>query len=113
MKRSDVDLYCRDGVSVAGDTMLFSTTLKIVGDYNVCNAMIAACMAYRMGGITISGGSCFLYFGGAPPGVYRGSKRCSFLQRFQGDQHMRLRLPALCVNIILLAGGHDKGDSLR
>ena len=114
MKRSDVDLYCRDGKVWLHDTMLFSIdTLKIVGDYNVCNAMIAACMAYRMG-VSIAdiqaAAASFtsvehrLEYIGEANGVrfYNDSKATN-------THAAAAALSSFASNIILLAGGHDKG----
>ncbi len=48
--RKDVDLYKDDTYAYLHDQILFKLSdLKIVGDFNVGNAMMAACMAYRMG----------------------------------------------------------------
>ncbi|MFR9255933.1 MAG: glutamate ligase domain-containing protein [Merdibacter sp.] len=111
---SDVDLYCRDGKVWLHDTMLFSIdTLKIVGDYNVCNAMIAACMAYRMG-VSIAdiqaAAASFtsvehrLEYIGEANGVrfYNDSKATN-------THAAAAALSSFASNIILLAGGHDKG----
>ena len=52
---------------------LTPSTLKIVGDYNVANAMAAACMAYRMGVSLedIQSGLRIVHFCGAPVGIHR------------------------------------------
>lgn len=50
LKREDVDLYVKDGKAYFKDLVLFEQKdLKIVGDFNCGNAMMAACMAYHMG----------------------------------------------------------------
>ncbi len=50
LKRTDVDLYVKDGKAHLNDTCLFDVDdLKIVGDFNCGNAMMAACMALKMG----------------------------------------------------------------
>ena len=48
--REDVDLYRKDGsVYLKGEKLFDENILTIVGDHNVSNAMVAACMAYKMG----------------------------------------------------------------
>lgn len=50
LKRDDVDLYVKYGKVWLKDLELFDVKdLKIVGDFNCGNAMMAACMAYHMG----------------------------------------------------------------
>ena len=49
LKRDDVDLYVKDGHIYYKDILLFEKKdLKIVGDFNCGNAMMAACMAYLL-----------------------------------------------------------------
>lgn len=119
--RQDVDLYRKDGWVWLRDIALFEIkTLKIVGDHNVSNAMVAAAMAYKMG-VTVEniqkGIAAFqsiehrLEYCGEKDGV-----------RFFNDSkatNTDAVVPALKAfenNIILLAGGHDKGipfDALK
>ena len=114
MKRKDVDLYCEDGKVWLRDTPLFSIdTLKIVGDYNVCNAMIAACMAYRMGvSIEDIQTVCATFTSVEHRLEYIGEKQGI---RFYNDSKatnthaVAAALSSFSKNIILLAGGHDKG----
>ncbi len=50
LKRDDVDFYVKYGKVWLKDLELFDVKdLKIVGDFNCGNAMMAACMAYHMG----------------------------------------------------------------
>ena len=50
LKRQDVDLYTDGEYAYLFDMKLFKVSdLKIVGDFNCGNAMMAACMAYKMG----------------------------------------------------------------
>lgn len=50
LKRKDVDLYHDDTYAYYKDVQLFKLLdLKIVGDFNCGNAMMASCMAYCMG----------------------------------------------------------------
>ncbi len=50
LKRDDVDLYTKDGAAWLNDIRLFDVAdLKIVGAFNCGNAMMAACMAYKLG----------------------------------------------------------------
>lgn len=116
MRRTDVDLFCKDGKVWLHDTMLFSIdTLKIVGDYNICNAMIAAAMAYRMG-VSVAdiqaAAAAFtsvehrLEYIGEVNGIrfYNDSKATN-------THATAAALSSFPANILLLAGGHDKGIS--
>ena len=50
LKRKDVDLYKDDKYAYYKNTQLFTLSdLKIVGEFNCGNAMMACCMAYLMG----------------------------------------------------------------
>lgn len=50
LKRDDVNLYVKGNYAYYNDIVLFDIhDLKIVGDFNCGNAMMAACMAYEMG----------------------------------------------------------------
>ncbi len=50
LHRNDVELYCDDTYAYLFDKVLFSLSdLNIVGSFNCGNAMMAACMAYKMG----------------------------------------------------------------
>ncbi len=50
LKRTDVDLFVKDGHAYLNDVCLFDVAdLKIVGSFNCGNAMMASCMALKMG----------------------------------------------------------------
>ncbi len=50
LKRKDVDLFVDGDIAYFRDVQLFNVhDLKIVGSFNCGNAMMAACMAYKMG----------------------------------------------------------------
>lgn len=113
LTRSDVDLYRKDGSVYLKDVKLFDEKiLKIVGDHNISNAMVAACMAYKMG-VSIEniqdGLAKFksvehrLEFVMEQDGVkfYNDSKATN-------AEAVVPALKAFDKNIILLAGGYDK-----
>lgn len=116
LKRDDVDLYRKDGAVYLHDTLLFQEKdLPIVGEYNLSNAMIAACMAYRLGvsvediQTTIRSFQPVehrLEYIGETNGVkfYNDSKATN-------THAVTAALSSFEKNIILLAGGHDKGIS--
>lgn len=116
MQRDDVDLYCKDGkVWLWGKELFGVDSLKIVGDYNVCNAMIAACMAERMGvSIADIQAACAAFTSVEHRLEYIGEKDGV---RFYNDSKATnthaaaAALASFPANIILLAGGHDKGIS--
>lgn len=111
--REDVDLYRKDGsVYLKGEKLFDENILTIVGDHNVSNAMVAACMAYKMG-VSIEnirdGLSKFksvehrLEYIMEQDGVkfYNDSKATN-------AEAVVPALKAFDKNIILLAGGYDK-----
>ncbi len=114
--RQDVDLYRKKGTIYLGDIALFQESqLKIVGEYNVCNAMIAACMAYKLGVsiehiqeviTTFVSVEHRLEYVGEKQGVlfYNDSKATN-------THAVAAALAAFDRKIILLAGGYDKGIS--
>lgn len=112
--RKDVPLHRENGYVYLYDQILFEEkSLKIVGDYNLSNAMIAACMAYKMG-VSIQDiqevAASFvpvehrLEFVAEKNGVryYNDSKATN-------THAVSAALSSFEKNIILLAGGHDKG----
>ena len=116
--RTDVDLYVKEGIVYFQDKQLFHVnTLKIVGSHNVSNAMIAACMAYKMG-VSIED---------IQMGLSRFQSvehRLEFVAEYKGvlfyndskATNPEAVVPALHAfenNIILLAGGYDKGLSFE
>ncbi|MEG2409304.1 MAG: UDP-N-acetylmuramoyl-L-alanine--D-glutamate ligase [Erysipelotrichaceae bacterium] len=116
--KEDVDLCIQDGWATLRGLRLFEVaSLKIVGSHNLSNAMIAACMAYKLG-VSIQniqeGIAEFeaiehrLEFCGNRDGVtyYNDSKATN-------TDAVVTALKAFDKNIILLAGGHDKGISFE
>ena len=116
--RQDVDLYRKDGFVWLKDQMLFEEkTFPVVGEYNLSNAMIASCMAYKLGvslediRATIASFTPVehrLEYIGEKNGVrfYNDSKATN-------THAVTAALSSFEKNIILLAGGHDKGISFE
>ena len=116
LTRQDVDLYRKDGKVWLHDLMLFEESrFPIVGDYNLSNAMVAACMAYKLGvsladiQATIASFQPVehrLEYIGEKDGVkfYNDSKATN-------THAVTAALSSFDKNILLLAGGHDKGIS--
>lgn len=116
LSREDVDLYRKDGCVWFKNIMLFEEKkFKVVGDYNLSNAMIASCMAYKLGVslddirytiATFQPVEHRLEFIGEKNGVkyYNDSKATN-------THATAAALSSFEKNIILLAGGHDKGIS--
>lgn len=112
--RKDVPLHRSEGNVYLFDTLLFKESdLKIVGDYNLCNAMIAAAMAYKMG-VSVEN----------IQKVIKDFKSVEHRLEYIGEIHgvryyndskatnthaVSAALSSFEKNIILLAGGHDKG----
>ncbi len=112
----DVDLYLKDSLVYYQGTVLFDCTqLKVVGMHNISNAMIACCMAYLMG-VSIEDIQRTIYtftpvehrleFVVEKDGVsyYNDSKATN-------PEAVVPALGAFESNIILLAGGSNKGLS--
>ncbi len=116
LSRQDVDLYRKSGSVYLGDIVLFhESQLKIVGEYNICNAMIAACMAYKLG-------VCIAHIQEVIRTFVPVAHRLEYIGEKQGvrfyndskatNTHaVAAALNAFDHNIILLAGGYDKGIS--
>lgn len=113
LTRQDVDLYRKNGSVYLKDVKLFDENiLTIVGEHNISNAMVAACMAYKMG-VAIEdiqdGLSKFksvehrLEYVMEQDGVkyYNDSKATN-------AEAVVPALKAFDKNILLLAGGYDK-----
>lgn len=113
LTRQDVDLYRRDGKVYLHDTLLFEEAmLRVVGDYNLSNAMVAACMAYKMG-VSIA------HIQEAIANFQPVEHRLEYIGECNGihfyndskatNTHaVEAALRSFDNNIILLAGGHDK-----
>ena len=114
MKRLDVDLYIKEGVVYLRDMLLFdSRILKVVGAHNQSNAMIAACMAYKLGVSVAQIQKALSGFNGIEHRIeYIGeSKGIKFYNdsKATNTQAAAIALASFDNNILLLAGGHDKG----
>ena len=118
LTRQDVDLYRKDGTVYLHELALFEEkNFHVVGDYNLSNAMIASCMAYKLG-VSVSdiqkAIAAFspvehrLEYIGEKNGVkfYNDSKATN-------THAVAAALNSSNKNIILLAGGHDKGISFE
>ena len=118
LTRQDVDLYRKDGTVYLHELALFEEkNFHVVGDYNLSNAMIASCMAYKLG-VSVSdiqkAIAAFspvehrLEYIGEKNGVkfYNDSKATN-------THAVAAALNSFNKNIILLAGGHDKGISFE
>lgn len=114
--RQDVDLYLQNGEARLWDHHLFYTKdLKVVGMHNVSNAMIAAAMAFKMGVSLENIEQALTSFKGIEHRIeYIGEKNGI---RFYNDskatntQAACIALASFEKNILLLAGGKDKGIS--
>lgn len=114
--RQDVALHRKEGAVYLHDTLLFEEKqFHIVGDYNLSNAMVASCMAYKLGVSiehiqktieTFKPVEHRLEYIGEKNGVtfYNDSKATN-------THAVVAALSSFERNILLLAGGHDKGIS--
>lgn len=114
LNRTDVELYRKNNIVYLEELELFHMDdLKIVGDYNVSNAMVAACMAYKLGVSihhiqeviqTFTSVEHRMEFVKEKDGIkfYNDSKATN-------THAVMAALSSFQQNIILLAGGHDKG----
>ena len=113
LKRDDVDLYRKGHYAYYHDICLFDTdTLKIVGDFNCGDAMMAACMAYLMGVDVKDIQDVIEHFKGV-------EHRIEYVETINGvriyndtkatNTHSACAaLSAFDKNVILLCGGKDK-----
>lgn len=114
--RDDVDLYRKNGHVYLKDTLLFDEQdFHVVGDYNLSNAMVASCMAYKLGVSIENIRKAIAAFSPVEHRMeYIGEKDGI---RFYNDSKatnthaVTAALSSFSKNIILLAGGHDKGIS--
>lgn len=112
--RQEVDLYRKDKSIWLWDVRLFDESdVKIVGNYNLMNAMVAGCMAYKLGVSPENIAQTLQNFHGVEHRLeYVGEKGGV---RFYNDSKatnthaVQAALNSFEENIILLAGGHDKG----
>ena len=113
LKRDDVDLYVKDGKAWLNDLALFEVKdLKIVGDFNCGNAMMAACMAYHMGVSIADIQSVISEFKGVEHRIeYVGTfneVRVYNDTKATNTHSACAALSAFDQNVILLCGGKDK-----
>lgn len=112
--RDDVDLYVKDGTAYFRGNKLFNLAdLKIVGMHNVSNAMIAGCMAYKMGVTFENIEKALTSFKGIEHRIEFVCEKNGV--RFYNDskatntQAAAIGVASFEKNVLLLAGGHDKG----
>ncbi|MGN1344386.1 MAG: UDP-N-acetylmuramoyl-L-alanine--D-glutamate ligase [Traorella sp.] len=116
LKRKDVDIYLDHGEAFfQGNHLFYVKDLKVVGLHNVSNAMIAAVMALKMGVSYEDIESALTSFKGIEHRIeYIGEKDGI---KFYNDskatntQAACIALASFEKNILLLAGGKDKGIS--
>lgn len=113
LKRQDVDLHKDEKYAYYKDTVLFALNdLKIVGEFNCGNAMMASCMAYLMGVSLFNIQEVIREFSGVEHRIeyvdtidnvrfYNDSKATNTHAACAG-------LSAFDKNVILLCGGKDK-----
>lgn len=113
LSRQDVDLYVKDGKAMLWDTVLFDVSdLKIVGSFNCGNAMMASCMAYKLGVSLEQIQDVIRSFKGV-------EHRIEFVKEIDGVRFYNdtkatnthaacAALSAFDSNVILLCGGKDK-----
>ena len=118
LKRKDVDLYKDDTYAYYKDVQLFKLSdLKIVGEFNCGNAMMASCMAYIMGVSLFNIQEVIREFSGVEHRIeyvdtidnvrfYNDSKATNTHAACAG-------LSAFDKNVILLCGGKDKHISFE
>lgn len=114
--RDDVDLYRKDGAVYLKDILLFQERqFTIVGDYNLSNAMVASCMAYKLGVSIADIQKTICAFQPVEHRMeYIGEKQGVTFYNDSKATNTHAVVAALSSfksNIILLAGGHDKGIS--
>ncbi|MEG0710143.1 MAG: UDP-N-acetylmuramoyl-L-alanine--D-glutamate ligase [Longicatena sp.] len=114
--REDVDLYRKNGRVYLHDTVLFEEkNFHVVGDYNLSNAMVASCMAYKLGVSLENIQNAIQAFSPVEHRLeYVGEK--DGIKYFNDSKATNTHavvaaLGSFDKNIILLAGGHDKGIS--
>lgn len=112
--RKDVDLYIDNNCVYLNDTLLFDISiLKVVGIHNISNAMVASCMALKMGiSIEIIREQLSKFKAVEHRLEYVGSKNnVKYFNdsKATNTQAVETALKSFDNNIILLIGGYDKG----
>lgn len=114
--RSDVELYRHEGSVYLRDLKLFDEQdFHVVGDYNLSNAMVASCMAFKLGVSVEDIQQAIASFQPVEHRLEYVGERDGV--RFFNDSKATnthavvAALQSFPGNIILLAGGHDKGIS--
>lgn len=114
LMRDDVDLCLRGNEALLFGKHLFNVSdLKVVGMHNVSNAMIAGAMAYKMGVSLENVEKALVSFRGIEHRIeYLGEKNgVRFYNDSKGTntQAACIALASFEGNILLIAGGKDKG----
>ena len=118
LTRKDCPLHRANGKVYFEDVVLFEEkSLALKGDYNLSNAMIAACMAYRLGVSCEDIQTVIAQFQPVEHRMeYIGEKRgVKFYNDSKATNTHAVEAALHCFdkNIILLAGGHDKRISFQ
>ena len=112
------DLCLRGDEVVLFDTVLFNKNdLKIIGKHNLFNAMVAACLAYKLGCSIDNIRNAIANFKGV-------EHRIEFVRELDGVKYYNdskgtntdstvIALKAFDKPVILLAGGHDKHTGFK
>ena len=112
------DLCLRGDEVVLFDTVLFNKNdLKIIGKHNLFNAMVAACLAYKLGCSVDNIRNAIANFKGV-------EHRIEFVRELNGVKYYNdskgtntdstvIALKAFDKPVILLAGGHDKHTGFK
>ena len=112
------DLCLREDEVVLFDTVLFNKNdLKIIGKHNLFNAMVAACLAYKLGCSVDNIRNAIANFKGV-------EHRIEFVRELDGVKYYNdskgtntdstvIALKAFDKPVILLAGGHDKHTGFK
>ncbi len=114
----NADLCLKDDEVVLFDTVLFNKNdLKIIGKHNLFNAMVASCLAYKLGSSVDNIRNTIANFKGV-------EHRIEFVRELDGVKYYNdskgtntdstvIALKAFDKPVILLAGGHDKHTGFK
>ena len=114
----NADLCLKGDEVVLFDTVLFNKNdLKIIGKHNLFNAMVAACLAYKLGSSVDNIRNTIANFKGV-------EHRIEFVRELDGVKYYNdskgtntdstvIALKAFDKPVILLAGGHDKHTGFK